>query len=78
MPVICSKISVEGTLLKHKKHCYIPETEEPEVYAKEIIKLYKNKKLSRQISKNLNNLFLEKYSFKYGFKLLDRNKKIKF
>lgn len=78
LPVICSKISVEGTLLKHKKHCYIPETEEPEVYAKEIIKLYKNKKLSRQISKNLNNLFLEKYSFKYGFKLLDRNKKIKF
>lgn len=78
LPVICSKISVEGTLFSHKKHCYIPESEEPEIYAKEIIKLYENKKLSRQISRNLNSLFLEKYSFQHGFKLIDRNKKIKF
>ena len=78
LPVICSKISVEGTLFRHKKHCYIPESEEPEIYAKEIIKLYENKKLSSEISRNLNSLFLEKYSFQHGFKLLDKNKKIKF
>lgn len=78
LPVICSKISVEGTLFRHKKHCYIPESEEPEIYAKEIIKLYENKKLSSEISRNLNSLFLEKYSFQNGFKLLDKNKKIKF
>ena len=71
LPVICSKISVEGTDFQDSKDCIIVDPEDANKFVDAIEKVFLEKKLKFKLSKNLNNKYIEKYSFDKGFEYLD-------
>ena len=75
MPVICSNISVEGTIFKNNEHCVICDPEENERFADMLLKLFLDTQLKQKISKNLYDTYESKYSFDQGFKHLDADER---
>ena len=75
IPVICSNISVEGTIFKNNEHCVICDPEENERFADMLLQLFLNTELKQKISKNLYDVYESKYSFDQGFKYLDTDER---
>ena len=71
LPVICSKISVEGTDFQDSKDCLIVDPEDANKFVDAIEKVFLENDLRLKLSKNLNNKYIQKYSFDEGFKYLD-------
>ena len=78
LPTVCSPISVEGTIFENRKHCIIVNPENETDFANEILNLYLNGDLKKNISKNFTQDFIGKYTFESGFRYLDEEKRINF